>query len=330
VIEAHGLVVRRGARTVLDDAGLGVGPGEVVGLLGGNGAGKSTLLHALAGDLKLAAGSIALDGRPLESMSVTELARRRAVLTQHPTLAFPFSCLEVVCLGRLPHGGDGTCVESRCIAEAALALTGGSALADRNYATLSGGEKQCVQLARTLAQVWPEEPRSTERYLLLDEPTSHLDLAQSARALAAMLAFVERGGGVCVVLHDLTQAARVCDRVVMLAKGHVVASGTPTDVITETIVRAAYGVDVIVTRSPDGHPLVLPVARRAGDAPPTWFPEGSAPARATDQHDDIDSFRPTRERLEGTALPHARDADPGCCTGARDDRGPVAGDPLCR
>jgi ABC-type hemin transport system ATPase subunit len=160
----------RGRRVLVEDLSLTLHPGEVLGLLGPNGAGKSTVLAGLCGDLVPTAGSATLDGRPLARWSRAELARRRAVLPQASRLAFSFRVREIAGMGVLPGSGAAPAA----LVDEALGRADVAHLAERDYATLSGGEQQRVQLARVLAQLWSG---AGPRYLLLDEPTASLDLA---------------------------------------------------------------------------------------------------------------------------------------------------------
>ena len=154
-IAVHGVSVRVGAATLLADATLELRPGEVLAVAGPNGAGKSTLLRTLAGDVRPAVGEVRLGDRPLTAWSVSELARRRAVMLAEAAVAFAFTVEEVVLLGRMPFHGGNPGRDDRSVAMTLLAAVDCSHLADRVFETLSGGERQRVRLARTLAQVLP-------------------------------------------------------------------------------------------------------------------------------------------------------------------------------
>jgi len=240
-LRAEALRVDRGGRSIVHDLHLDVVPGELVVVCGGNGAGKSTLLRALAGELRPSGGRVTLGGRDLASWSPGELARVRAVLRQSTDVAFPMTCLEVVLLGRLPHNGGVETPGDHAIAMATLRSNGASHLAERYYASLSGGEKQRVQIARTLAQIFAADSDGS-RYLLLDEPTAGLDLAHQHACLKLARRAAARGVGVVAVLHDLALAARYADRVVVLERGRMMASGTAEAVLTPELVGDVFGV----------------------------------------------------------------------------------------
>jgi len=259
MIDTQDLSVRVSGNLLLDHISLQLNPGHVVAVVGANGAGKSTLLRALSGDLPDTATAVRVGGKPLADWTLGELARRRAVLAQHVPLSFPFTVFEVVMMGRSPHSMPRTRVADHAIAFAALRLVDGDALAGRMYSTLSGGERQRVQLARVLAQVWDEPADGTSRYLLLDEPTASLDLAQQHRVLDAIRRFARRGVGVLVVLHDLNLAGQYADEVVLLRSGRIIACGPPATVLTPASVEATFGLRTVFIEH-DGLPFPVVVA----------------------------------------------------------------------
>ena len=255
MIEAERVSFAYGSRPVLADVTLAVAGGELVGVIGPNGGGKTTLVRLLSGVLAPDAGVVRLGGRPLAAYRRRDLARRLAVVPQDPTLEFPFTALEVVLMGRAPHlaalgfprAGDVA------IARAAMARLDVAELEDRPLDRLSGGERQRVLLARALAQ----EPA----VLLLDEPTTHLDLRHQVGIYDVVHDLGRRGGvAVLSVLHDLNLAALYCDRLLLLAGGRVVRQGPPAEVLDAETLRRAYATDVRVTTNPvTGAPVVLPI-----------------------------------------------------------------------
>ena len=263
MLRGEDICVLRGSRRILDAVSLAVAPGEMVAVIGPNGAGKSTLLQALAGGLEPDRGAVALGGRPLGAWPAKELARRRAVLSQNATLGFPFTALQVVLIGRSPHMGRHPARADLRAAAAAMSETGVLHLAERSYPTLSGGEKQRVQLARVLAQIArPEEANdgaaARERYLLLDEPTNNLDLAHQHLALGAARRLADSGVAVLAVLHDPNHAAGYADRIHVLQQGRTIAAGTPRAVLTAELMRSVFGVVARVMSEPGrDRPYVL-------------------------------------------------------------------------
>lgn len=235
-------------RTGLSDVSLSVPCGELLVVAGPNGACKSTLLGFLAGERTPDGGEVLLDGRPIGAVSPGERARRVGVLPQSSTLTFPFRVDEVVALGRLVAGEDPA------IVHAAMESAGVLHLAERIWTTLSGGEKQRVQLARVLAQIADTEAGC----LLLDEPTASLDPAQQHAVLGIARERARAGFAVVAVLHDLPLAARYADRILLLREGRVVADGGPWEVLTPATLRRCYGIEALVLAHPvDGTPLVV-------------------------------------------------------------------------
>jgi iron complex transport system ATP-binding protein len=244
--------VRFGARVVLRSVSLAVAPGEVLGLAGPNGAGKTTLFRVATRVLRPEHGAVRIAGTLASALTRRELARRIAVVPQDVTVPFPFRAGEVVLMGRAPHRA-GFAFETAADVErarACLALVGIESLADRPMPELSGGERQLVLVARALAQ----DPQ----VLLLDEPTAHLDLRHRAVVLERVREFARAGGAALVVSHDLTLAARTCNRLALLAGGTLAACGAPGDVLEPRILAQVFGVEAEVLRAPDGAPLVIP------------------------------------------------------------------------
>lgn len=240
-----------------------------VGILGPNGSGKTTLLRVLAGTLHPARGRVTLDGTDLTRLSRTDLARRMAVVPQETHLAFEYSVLEVVLMGRYPHLGTFE-VEGPAdlaIARDALAATGTLEFEDRPFGTLSGGEKQRVVIAAALAQIGRRASNDGRQaawsLLLLDEPTGALDLAYQID-IARLLRELQRQRPLAIVVstHDLNFAAGLCRSLVLLKRGQVLAAGPTAEVLIPDRIRALYGVDADVRHhDAAGHLVVIPVGR---------------------------------------------------------------------
>jgi len=244
--------VRIGGKTIVADVSFEVHPGEVVGLVGHNGAGKTSLLRAATRTLELATGAIRLGEDRVSDLSRRALARALATVPQDTQINFPFSAAEVVLMGRAPHqplfGLESP--EDLRRAHGAMERMGIAELANRTIGTLSGGERQLVMFARALAQQ-PE-------LLLLDEPTTFLDLRHRLDVLRSVRDLADQGGGALVISHDLGLASRVCDRLVVLAAGRVIAQGSPAAVLIPDVLREAFGIDADLLRAPDGSPVVVP------------------------------------------------------------------------
>jgi iron complex transport system ATP-binding protein len=257
MLEADQVDFAVGRKALLSGAALTLAPGELVAIVGPNGAGKSTLLRLLAGEIRPSRGAIRLDGKPLAAWNRRALARRRAVLPQSSTLSFPFVVAEVAQLGRAPHSGGVETALDRAIVRHALEAVGIGALAERVYPSLSGGERQRVHLARVLAQLMTAPGRYAPGFMLLDEPVTSLDPRHQHAALALARGFVAAGGGALAILHDVNLAARYADRVVVLAKGRVVATGTPAEALAPEIISPVFEMPFRQVPDPAGGPPIL-------------------------------------------------------------------------
>jgi iron complex transport system ATP-binding protein len=227
--------------------------GQVLGLLGPNGAGKSSLLRLIAGDIAADAGRLHIAGRAANAWPRRELACRLAYLPQLSLLNFPYTVEEVVALGRMPHA-TGAEADARII-DAAMAATDTLALRHRLYTRLSGGERQRVQLARVFAQIWQVEAGGL---LLLDEPTTALDMSHQQLVLAAVRKLAARGCAVLLAVHDFNLAATVADTVAVLQRGRLVALGAPREVFTPAMFDEVFAIDVLVAQHPEREsPLVI-------------------------------------------------------------------------
>lgn len=261
MFEAKSVSVELGAKKILSDVSLELKAGETVALLGANGAGKSTLLKAMCGDVKTIGGEILLENRLLSDWNYHELARKRAVLSQHSVLNFPFTAREVALLGRNPHVRGRESAKDLKIVADALKLVEAERFAEQTFPTLSGGERQRVHLARVLAQIWEQPKQNAARYLLLDEPTSSLDLAHQHLTLRIARRFSRENAGVLVVLHDLNLAANYADRICLMKNGRIFKSGTPQKILTPENIKVVFDFDVSVILHA-GLPLVVPQIRQ--------------------------------------------------------------------
>jgi len=250
-LEARNIAINFGQAAVLRSVDLAVSSGEMVGLIGPNGSGKTTLLRVLANLRGPDAGDVTLEGRDLEEVGERELSKRIAYLAQGGDVHWPMRVEALVALGRLPHRRafrDQT-MSDRIAIEQAMIAADVVSLRNRTMMHLSGGERMRVLLARALA---------VEASLLLaDEPVAALDPLHQLRAMELLRDAARSGTGIIVVLHDLSLAARFCDRLVLIARGGIVAEGRPTDVLTSANLAEAYGVDVVCGVS-EGLPFYLP------------------------------------------------------------------------
>ncbi len=238
-LEARDIAVRLGGRTVLRDVSVRLGSGALVGVVGPNGSGKTTLVRALAGLQPLAAGRVVLDGRPLPRWDRRARAARIAYLPQRAAVEWPIRVDRAVALGRIPHTTAWrwpTPADEGAI-DAAIDQANVGHLRLRTCTTLSGGERARVMLARVLAVDAP--------ILLADEPVAALDPRHQIAIMEILHAAAAEGRSVVAVLHDLTLAARFCDRIVVMVDGGILADGPPDTALSGELVQAAFGVTAI-------------------------------------------------------------------------------------
>lgn len=257
LLNAKDLTLKYDQRCIVDSLTATIPEGKVTMIVGANACGKSTLLRGLSRLLKPAGGSVTLDGKDIHTRPVKELAKVLGLLPQHPTAPDGITVQDLVGRGRYPHQGffrSSNAEDERAVRQA-MEVTDTLQLADRNVDELSGGQRQRVWIAMALAQ-------ETE-VLLLDEPTTYLDLAHQVEVLDLVTDLNRRRGTtVAIVLHDLNLAARYADHVIAMKGGAIVAEGNSAEVITEDLVRDVFGLESRVVPDPiSGTPLIVPIGR---------------------------------------------------------------------
>lgn len=253
--EAVDISLRVREKSILEGVNVILNPGRFVAIVGPNGAGKSSLMKVMAGELRPMHGDIVINGREMSSYSSRELSLLRAVMPQHSSVQFAFSVGQIISLGRHMHPSSRK--HNARMIEEVMALTDTEKFRDRNFMTLSGGEKQRVQLARVLAQVWEETVHP--RYILLDEPTSSLDIAQQQQLFRLAKQVCERNIGVMAIVHDLNLAAQFADELYFLKEGKIVSAGDPQEVFTKKNIEETFCCSVNVYHDPCNKcPYIIP------------------------------------------------------------------------
>jgi iron complex transport system ATP-binding protein len=244
MVEVRDVSVQVGATHILDGVSATFHRGRFNVVLGPNGAGKSTLLRIATGLARPTTGEVHYDGRPIGSLSPIQRARTRAVLSQHVELAFPLPVADVVMMGRYPHYDRVATARDREVVRQALELVGMTHKRDQPYPTLSGGERQKVQLARVVAQIWPYERGGAEqhRYLFLDEPTTSLDVHYQLHLLDAARGLLAHDCTVIAVLHDLNVAFAYGDHFLVLDQGRVALDAERADDIPAEVIERVFRV----------------------------------------------------------------------------------------
>ncbi|MGY6562568.1 MAG: heme ABC transporter ATP-binding protein [Luteibaculaceae bacterium] len=256
MIETQNLQVKAGKKVLLNNVSLKAKAGMFLGIVGANGAGKSTLLNAISGINNNYTGGVLYHGENLNTIKPQHLAKLRAYLPQQTHLEFDFTVYQVVEMGRYwVESSDKAKLSIKAI-EHALAFTGMEKFRNQVYTKLSGGEKQRVQIARVLAQIY-DEPQS-HKILLLDEPLNNLDLKYQHQVMQLCKEIAEKGNLVISVIHDLNIAAQFCDTLALLAQGELRAFGNIDTVLQKEILEEAYQYPVNVYRLANHrHPLVV-------------------------------------------------------------------------
>ena len=264
ILEAQSISMIVGGATLVDSIDLGVKAGEMVAIVGPNGAGKSTLLRMLSGDLRPTKGRIALKQRDIHAYPPRALAHHRTMLSQHVNVTFPFTVEEIVHMG----AGDAGRAVAQKLVDTALGEVGLSHFSHRQLPTLSGGEQQRAHFARVLVQLACGEQQHGPGLLLLDEPTSSLDMRHQIDLVETARRRAQNGTAVIAVLHDLNLAMRFADRIVLLHRGKLAVDGGRAEAITAETIRRIFEVDVTIDYTDGGVPFLLPQTMRPA-GPPT-------------------------------------------------------------
>jgi iron complex transport system ATP-binding protein len=270
IVSARNISYWIGQRPILHKLSFNIQPGEVTVVLGQNGAGKSTFLKMLSGESKPTMGQVLLNNKELHRIPVKQLATMRAVLSQQYASSLPFNCEEIVMMGRYPYFGAKPGMEDHRIVKESMDEMQVVHLTGRNYQALSGGEQQRVQMARVLAQLrstrnsgahWRDQKQ--QGLLLLDEPTSSMDVLHQQLALSKAKELAALGYTVVVILHDLNLAAQFADTILLLKQGCLVASGNVRDVLTTENLRDAYNLELDILESDEyDFPILVPARHK--------------------------------------------------------------------
>jgi iron complex transport system ATP-binding protein len=246
-----------GKKQILNDINVEFHPGEFNMILGPNGSGKSTFLKIFSGEINHYHGNVLYADQKLDGIKKEELAKTRAVMSQQPELSFPLMVDEVVMMGRYPHFTFNPGKRDETIYKEVMERMNLESFKERNYLTLSGGEKQRVQFARVLAQIW-EKPNSGSRYLFLDEPLTSLDINYQQEFLQIAREFTKEETVLVAVMHDINLAIQYADKLFFLKEGELVANGKPKDILTEELIKKVFDVQTTIINNPvTNTPLII-------------------------------------------------------------------------
>lgn len=246
-----------GKKQILKNVSASFMPGEFNMILGPNGSGKSSFLKIFSGEINKFQGTVLYDDKKIKELRKEELAKKRAVMSQQADLGFPLLVEEVVMMGRYPHFTFNPNKKDVIICNEVIERMNLTEFTKRNYLTLSGGEKQRVQYARVLAQVW-EKPIDGYRYLFLDEPLNSLDISYQHEFLQSAVELMKEHTVLIAVMHDINLAAHYADNLFFLKEGEMVVHGRPKDILTENVIEKVFNVKTKVIENPvTGKPLVI-------------------------------------------------------------------------
>ena len=229
-------------KLILNDISLDVKSGDMVSIIGPNGSGKTTMLKAISNELNISDGEIIFNKKNISNWDIGDLANEKSVLSQSSNLVFPFTVIDIVKMGRFPIKNKGNQNQENNLCEKILDIFDLTDYVNQNYITLSGGEKQRVQLARVVAQIWSED--YSEKILLLDEPTSYLDIKHQYLLFNFLKTLNEKGLTIMMVLHDLNHALSNSNKVAVLKDSQLISYGDTKKVITENLINKVFEIDL--------------------------------------------------------------------------------------
>ncbi len=246
-----------GKKMILNNISVDFLPGEFNMILGPNGSGKSTFLKIFSGEINGYGGSVLYNNKKIAKEKKEALAKYRAVMSQQPELHFPLMVEEVVMMGRYPHFTFNPTKKDETICNEVMERMNLLSFKERNYLTLSGGEKQRVQFARVLTQIW-EQPENGSRYLFLDEPLNSLDINYQQEFLQIAKGFTQQDTVLVAVLHDINLATQYADKLFFLKEGELVAQGKPKEVLNEALLLKVFDVQTTIINNPvTNNPLII-------------------------------------------------------------------------
>ena len=255
MIIADNISYKAGAKEILHSTSVSLQPGTFNVIMGANGAGKSTLLKLLAGSLQPATGTIQLGDKKINEYTNQQLARKRAVLSQHYSIGFPITVAEVVMMGRYPYFSIKPSANDTAICNRTMEAMQVSGFAERDYNTLSGGEAQKVQMSRVLAQI---ESVNKDNILFLDEPVSHLDIKYQHQLLQTAKDSCQKGTTVVAVLHDINLSLQYADHLFFMKQGRIIHDSANGRSVTVDVIKEVFDIAVTIIEHP-GHarPVII-------------------------------------------------------------------------
>ncbi len=229
-------------KVILDDISLHIKSGDMVSIIGPNGSGKTTMLKAISNEISITDGEINFINKNISDWDLNDFANKKAVLSQSNNLVFPFSVIDIVKMGRFPLKNKGNQIEENNLCKKILNIFDLDDYVNQNYITLSGGEKQRVQLARVIAQIWSDD--YSKKILILDEPTSYLDIKHQHLLFQFLKELNKKGLTIIMVLHDLNHALLNSNKIVVLKDSKLISFGETKNIITEKLIKNVFEIDL--------------------------------------------------------------------------------------
>ena len=229
-------------KVILDDISLHIKSGDMVSIIGPNGSGKTTILKAISNEISITDGEINFINKNISDWDLNDFANKKAVLSQSNNLVFPFSVIDIVKMGRFPLKNKGNQIEENNLCKKILNIFDLDDYVNQNYITLSGGEKQRVQLARVIAQIWSDD--YSKKILILDEPTSYLDIKHQHLLFQFLKELNKKGLTIIMVLHDLNHALLNSNKIVVLKDSKLISFGETKNIITEELIKKVFEIDL--------------------------------------------------------------------------------------
>ena len=249
-IDVNNLSYKIDSKYLMKDISFKIEENNILTIIGPNGAGKSTLIKLLSGDMPATEGTILFDGKNLASISIQERAFIRSVMSQSQEIVFDFSVKEVIEMGWLDKGNSAYFSQFDEVVDEVARECSVESLLERNFSTLSGGEKKRVHFARTLIQLWRPSNSVEPRYMFLDEPNANLDILFEVKMMKLIQKKRNEGVGIVLILHDLNLAAKFSDTIAIVKGGSLIDFGTPQKVLTESTLSFAYELPMVVENNP--------------------------------------------------------------------------------
>ena len=242
LLEINSIFLKIKNKLILNDISLHIESGDMISIVGPNGSGKTTLLRTISNEIPISDGKIEFMNKNILDWGLNEYANKKAVLSQSNNLVFPFSVIDIVKMGRFPLSNKGNQTEENNLCKKILNIFDLNDYIDQNYITLSGGEKQRVQLARVIAQIWSDD--YSKKILILDEPTSYLDIKHQYLLFKFLKELNQKGLTIIMVLHDLNHALSNSNKIAVLKDSKLISYGKTKNIISEELIKNVFEIDL--------------------------------------------------------------------------------------